>query len=612
MCGVEGGINSLEFLEKDPAKSIQNRRGPDSFSVFHHHEYSLSMYRLLFKGSLTEEIPFECECAFKTNWKIVFNGEIFNYRILQSDLKLKGHKFKNITSDGEVIAHAISEYGPSVFGQFRGMFAIAALSLEDDVLYLARDYFGKKPLGYILNSESLIFSSRIDEFISTKCKPKIDKQFLASYLHLGYCVWDSTPFVNAINIAPAEVMEIKRNKLNTLHIKSTKFKIATNTSNSSFKEIFSQSIEKRIEGDYPLSIFLSGGIDSALVAATLAQEFGIKPVAFTFSQSNIDESEYDRAKLVSKKLGLDHIPVFDSLDKNDFYEMIFALDQPISDSSMLPMMLVSRRIKENGFKLAFSGDGADELFCGYERYALARDKNSITTSTRLLKENLNLNYLFSRRHLYLPFLKAHFRNKDLFDVYEFYIANFRSKDLKSISTPLLDTEIDLHLKGLRDKFKNGNNLLQISNQLQEFDMRTYLSGQILPKIDRAAMHYSIEVRSPFLDEDLANFALHLSDDDKFSQSHMKLLLRNHCVNYFGKEFAFGKKTGFSFSLFEYMNRYLAEEIDTLPESVKKSELNYYINQEFVRGIVYKFKTEQKYSQQVWSLLVLEKWLASKL
>jgi asparagine synthase (glutamine-hydrolysing) len=491
------------------------------------------------------------------------------------------------------------------------MFAIAALSLEDDVLYLARDYFGKKPLGYIMKSDSLIFSSRIDEFISTKCKPKMDKQFLASYLHLGYGVWDSTPFVNAKNIAPAEVLEIKREKLNTLHMQSTKFEIASNTNNSSFKELFNRSIEKRIEGDYPLSVFLSGGIDSALVAATLAQEFGVKPVAFTFSQSNIEESEYDRAKLVSKKLGLEHVPVFDSLDKNDFYEMISALDQPISDSSMLPMMLVSRKIKENGFKLAFSGDGADELFCGYERYALARDRNSITTSTRILKENLNLNFLLSRRHLFLPYLKAHFMNEDLFDRYEFYIANFRSNDLKSISTPLLNNEINLHLKRLKDRFKNGNKTLQISNQLQEFDIQTYLSGQILPKIDRAAMHYSVEVRSPFLDEDLANFALHLSDGEKFSQSHMKILLRNYCANYFGKEFAFGKKTGFSFSLIEYMNRYLADEIETLPDSVKNSELNYFINKEFIGEIVHKFKTEQKYPQQVWSLLVLEKWLASK-
>ncbi|WNC68454.1 asparagine synthase (glutamine-hydrolyzing) [Thalassotalea nanhaiensis] len=619
MCAIYG-MSCVEELNKNTLISILNTmhyRGPDDKGLWCHEGGNLMFAHLrlsVIDTTAAGRQPFEDK---DHNCVITYNGEVYNYLEIRSELETKGYKFHTKT-DTEVIVKAYIEYGHGCLEHFNGMFSFVIWDGRSEELFLARDRLGIKPLYYSLIENQFIFSSEVKAILAgLKTKPKVNKNLIDDYMSFGYIPGENTLHKGIMRLLPAHYAVFKDEKLSITQYWDLSFE---NTTDKGFEYYLSQSksllensINLRLRSDVPLGIFLSGGIDSSAVVGLLADK--VKEPLKTFSISYDFGSEYDEsiyAKQVAEKFKTDHheIKITPQQFKKFIPEYIRLMDEPVTEAAAISLFFVSKLAKEQ-VTVALSGEGSDEIFAGYDLYQYMYiiegfHKTLGTTVTnwisKLSKRHLGENHKLSK-YLYLASLPFEQRYKGVSTYSNSYKELLYQDKFKAEIT-----EKNLSRKkyqtGILDKTK-GQNLL---NRMLYFDTKTWLVDDLLIKADRMSMAASVELRVPFLDYRLVEFAATIPSKYKIKQRQGKYILKKMMEGILPKNIIYRKKKGFPTPLklmFQHELKGYVEEV-LLSDNAK-------VHQYFKVGKIKELIDEHNgnksdHHRTLWQLIVLEEWL----
>ncbi len=610
MCGIAGFYsperkftrNDLEVMTKCLA-----HRGPDASGYYFDEEAGLGHRRLsIIDLSEAANQPMR---SHSERYEIIFNGEIYNYRDVAADLKIK----QRTTSDTEVIIEGFQLLGEQIVRKLNGMFAIAIYDKRDHDLYLFRDRIGKKPLFYYWDGKHFAFASEIKalqkiSFINES--KKINKAALNQYLYLGYIQEPQTIYQNIHRFPSGSYGKLSKNKFE-IHAywkaedyirKQTERDLET--AKKQLNELVTSSVRYRMISDVPFGSFLSGGIDSSLVTA-VAQKISSSPIntfCIGFRESKYNEAEH--ARKIAKHLGTNHHEfVVSQTDALDLFEQIPDIyDEPYADSSAVPSLLVARLARQQ-VKMTLSGDGGDETFMGYGFYRWAKRLNNPLVKAFRKPIGYTLKRMSSRyeraSHLFL----YEDENKIQSHIFSQEQYNFSETELAALLNP------DFYYPLAADpKFYHYPRELSPAEHQALFDLSHYLKDDLLVKVDRATMHYSLETRAPLLDYRLIEFALNVNEDLKLHGSVMKFLLKELLYDYVPKRFFEGRpKWGFAMPL----NEWFKKELRYLPETYLNESVTREIgilHPEVVSGLVKRYFEGSDYLyNRLWLMIILHKW-----
>ena len=578
MCGINGLISTAN--EKASAISeklaVMNRkivhRGPDQDGIFvrENDSYSLgmAMRRLSIIDLSTGEQP-----MFSDNKKIVlvFNGEIYNYLELKNKLKKKGSGFKT-TSDTEVILKLYEEYGTGSFAMLDGMFAFSIYDQNLNKVFIARDYFGEKPLYYTQDEKTFSWASELKSLIIKKNpKPSISLNGLNLYFQFTYIPAPFTIYDDVYKLEANHYLEYDC-KESTLLIHEIEQRFTGNDSSDlTFKkakkkvhDLVQSSVKSRSVSDVPIGTFLSGGVDSSVVSLCLAQQTSGKIDTFSigFEKKSFDES--DKARTVANLINSNHhefiISEGDMKDSVD--NILLNFDEPFADSSSLPTFLVAHKTRQQ-VKVALTGDGGDEVFGGYNKYYMGKLNNKYTslvpkalhkaalktTAPFLATKDDNRGYRFKARRL----LKAVNYEGNFY--YNIMSLGFPHEELSSLLSEKFHkpTALNYYKKKIGDRDKTLQDFRKI-------DQIISLEGDMLVKVDRTSMLTSLESRSPFLNKELWNFTSTLPESYLMKGWNKKYLLKEAFKEYFPEGFLDKSKKGFGVPVGDWLRGYLKEEL----------------------------------------------------
>ena len=552
---------------------------------------------------------------------VVFNGEIYNFKELRSQLEIRGHGFRT-TSDTEIIAHAYEEYGEDCFRHFNGMFAIGIWDEKKKRLVLARDRLGKKPLYYSLINGTFLFASELKAIMLYPAFPrKVDPSSLMKYLFFEFIPCPHTIFEDAKKIPAASYLIWDKNGIEVKQYwspfdsKRGDQNLSEAEAESRMMELLKESVKRRLISDVPLGVFLSGGIDSSAITALAQKEVPgkIKTFSIGFEDASFDESRY--ASLASKYIGTEHHER--TMTPNDLLNIVPSLpdilDEPMADASILPTYLLSK-FTRGYVTVALGGDGGDELFAGYptylahkfaryyERLLGALHPMAIRLANLLPVSDDNISFDFKVKKFLAGIGYPHgIRNS-------VWLGSFSFSDLTKALSPGLSnyfdetrivSEIALHEKEFPLKDQIG--------LVQYLDLRLYLQESILVKVDRASMASSLEVRAPFLDHELVGFVMGLPSHYKLNGLTSKYILKRALKNYIPDEIIHRKKKGFGVPIAKWVKGELRELFGDMLSS-NRIKREGFLNAEYVTQLLEDHLANKKDNRkQLWTLLVWELW-----
>ncbi|HEX5762061.1 MAG TPA: asparagine synthase (glutamine-hydrolyzing) [Solirubrobacterales bacterium] len=553
MCGICGIANAEPGASPDlDAVARMNgrlvHRGPDSDGVFHEGGVALAMRRLSIIDLEGGDQPIANEDGSVT---VVHNGEIYNYRELRADLERAGHRFRT-HSDTEVLVHLYEEHGDDFLERLRGMFAIALWDSRRRRLLLARDRFGIKPLYYRVADGELSFASELKALLEQPgFSREIDPRAVAAYLAFNSIPAPLTVFAEARKLRPGALLAWRDGELSERRYARPRPVPAPEVRRGptagladELRETLRDSVRAHLVADVPVGVLLSGGVDSAGLAALAAGEegAGVKTFSVGFEEASFDE--LDRARLVARRYGTDHHEIVLRPDAVDLLpKLVEAFDEPFGDSSALPTYLVSELAAAH-VKVALSGEGGDELFGGYYTYVadlLAPRVGGMAALAAPLVEALpssdaktSFDYKAKRfvRAARLPALERHHAWKEIF-------SPEQRAALRGARDDGWDP-VDLY----RDRYAETAGAEPLA-RLQDVDLGIYLVDDLLVKTDRSSMAHSLELRVPFLDNEVAAFANSLATPLKVRALAKKRLLRRALAPLVPREILRGPKQGFS-------------------------------------------------------------------
>ena len=601
MCGILGvyGLNSLQFVNINIGQL--DRRGPDSRKVTQVNEnLTLGATRL----SMTDPHPRSNQPMFDadTGNFLVFNGEIYNYLEIKKQLSNEGANFTTY-SDTEVLLKALIMKGNNFVDSLQGMFAFALYSNHKNQIVLARDFLGKKPLYYSITKDYFIFSSQIKLIRDYIGQSSIDQNSLVSYLKLGYLLDPGTMYKEIKSVNPGEVLVVDLNSLNLISKFNFIPKPILLPTNTSFSDAMKDSFKSRVEGHSKIAISLSGGIDSTAIALQSVRE-GVNCSIYSMWWPESDKSRYNQdfhaAKSIAKSLNLKFTPVEMPSIKNfndQVSNYVKAMGEPNSNPSGVSMMALYENISADGIRLVLTGDGADEILGGYDRYKLIRRFNSFPNmDLAFLESMLKKSGSYLNPIMDLVTLLQNSEREQFWIAWHELINN---KDLGE-----LDQNLSLDKIGVENflSFKDlyGKNS-RIGNMMVR-DLKIWLTMESNRKLDRISMWHSVEARSPFQSELVIGLAYKHMIDTKFMLLNKNILrknypeLRNLSIN--------KNKLGFISPL----GHWLRNNPDLIQDSLK------YIAQKFdfdKNELVKLSHSPQNgdYSKFrfLWSLIILAKW-----
>ena len=636
MCGISGIIDFTFGSNKTILKEITDElshRGPDGsdYQFFERNSFQIGLgHRRLAIIDLSEG----GKQPMKFNeFRITYNGEIYNYKELKEDLISKGHKFTS-NSDTEVILHSYAEWGSKCLTRFIGMFAFAIYNEKEDSLFLARDRAGVKPLFYGFDGKLLLFSSELKSF----CKhpnfiKKINLSGVQAFMQFGSVPTPYSIYEDVHKLKPGHHMTIKLNQsLSKDDIEpnrqeeywsvydsynSQKIDISFDEAKKSTKELLLSACNYRMIADVPVGVFLSGGFDSASVVSLLQSNSTKKLKTFTISVPDIGLDEAIYAKDIANHLGTDHTEI--ACTQKEALDLISMLpyyyDEPFADSSAIPTTLVSLAARKN-VTVSLSADAGDEIFAGYNRYDFitkyGKRLNSIPSFLRKGTANL-MHYIPSN---YLPILrnKYNFHNR-----YEKLKTVFRDPSpqniMLSISQQFTDSQV-LDLMRHEQKFLKTSYVsdrLSKSNYsdlayMMAIDYETYLVDDILQKVDRATMTASLEGREPYLDHRIIEWAARLPDQYKYNNGVKKHILREIVYDYIPKTMMDRPKMGFAIPIGKWLKTELKELVmDYL--NIDKIKSQNIFNPVEVEKLLKEFyqKNKIEFDSKIWYLLMFQMW-----
>lgn len=559
---------------------------------------------------------------------LVYNGEIYNYRELREELP--EYSFRS-NCDTEVILAAYLKWGIRCVERFNGMFAFALYDRESGELFLARDRMGQKPLYYWKSGDQLVFASVLAPIM--KCpgfQGKIRKEVLPRFLFQEYINAPETILEDVFKVEPGTVLTwhaaVSRMSIYRYWDVSERYEAMQREPVSDFgeakehlKELLRSAVRRRMIADVPLGSFLSGGYDSSLISAIAQEQLGSTPLqtfSIGFEEKDYDESPY--AAAIAEYLGTDHTQRI--IGEQDLLELVSDLpkffDEPMSDSSQIPTMLVSKLAREK-VTVALSGDAGDEFFCGYGIYDLVRKAQALDGIGRLAHGigQLPLGHGKKLEDCYPFRVQVISANRNPKTRTQFgagsYVELAGRLVQRSEDDPLLPVNYETE-----DRYPSGN--WQITRML--LDMDTYLPGDILAKVDRASMKYSLENRCPFLDPEVMLYSYRLDHDLKYHREKSgwskKYILKQLAGDYIPRELLERPKKGFSVPLGKWLSGPLREQLLTYGSAQFLKEQGIFKPEE-VTQLIAKFLSEgdkgagtgQNYSGLLWSFFVFQQWAA---
>jgi len=617
VCGIAG------FLSTGSAKPGEEvlramgdalaHRGPDASGVFLSPggQVGLSHRRL----SILDLSPAGAQPMISSGGSLVlsFNGEVYNFREIREELTGRGHKFRG-GSDTEVMLAAFREWGvDAAVRRFIGMFAFALWDSGTRKLYLVRDRLGIKPLYLARLPGMLLFASEMKALLAYPDFPReVDRSALQYFLEFQYVPAPHAIYRNVQKVLPGHIVEIGQHGEITDHTywdlfdhwgKSEGHMRTGGECEEELSALLDSSIRYRMISDVPLGAFLSGGIDSSLVVALMrkAASGPVKTFSIGFRESGYDESPHARA--VATHFGTDHHEkICTPQEAQALVRRIpDAYDEPFADSSAIPTMLVSKFTRGHVI-VSLSGDGGDELFCGYPRYAWVRQGNVVRGIPGFLRRPLC--FLLSR----VPIHKVQRGAESVLyddpaEMYFHTVGIFERRRLGEIIPEVVDDGHLPYFRTFRDPRCGG-----IVERAMATDIKTYLVDDILTKVDRASMAYSLEARVPLLDHRIVEFAARLPMEHKVHGGETKHLLRKILYRHVPRQLIERPKMGFGIPV----NRWLRNELRPLLAEYLNGERvrrEGFLRPEGVERVVREHLSGRRDNQyRVWALLVFAMWV----
>lgn len=548
MCGLAAIVHGRvdpDFSVVEKMIRALSHRGPDARATVRTPGCDLGHARLSIIDLASGDQPMQSGDG--RSW-IVFNGEIYNFSSLRSELADLGYVF-HTHSDTEVILAAYSTWGEKCLGRLRGMFAFVIWSPESKTLFAARDPFGEKPLYYALAGDNaVLFASEIKAIEAAACVPRrLDLQSVDGYLALGYVPPDRSIWIDVHPLPPGHYMRWEAGKIEVVCYWSSPLgnqSLTLDDAAERLRELLVQAVTRQLVADVPIGAFLSGGHDSSTIVALMAKNSKerIRTFSVGFGHS-INELGYARtvANLYDTEhheIDLGEPPVAELLER-----MAEVYDEPFADSSSIPTYLISQFARQH-VKVVLGGDGGDEIFGGYTWYNPLGLAETMTRSRlrwlvlRLVSKTLRDQHSQIRRLSVAQGLAARWPDTWTRTVmYETYFSSDERKALwaKRIGAPPLFWPGSL--------FRPPAELCGLDQAIY-FDLKSYLPGDILVKVDRASMAHGLECRAPFLDRDLAEFALSLPATLKVNADQNKIVFKHAASQWWPKEVRDRIKHGF--------------------------------------------------------------------
>lgn len=548
---------------------------------------------------------------------IVFNGEIYNFQALRDELTALGHTFRG-NSDTEVILAAWRQWGEASIGRLDGMFALALYDTVSRRLVLARDRTGKKPLYVYQDDEKLVFASELKAILA---HPNVDtamwREAIPQFLTHGYVPTPFTFYERIRKVRPSHVEIFDHERRTPRTFQYWEYPLGQELAvrdlpevEARVRELFLAAVKKRLMSDVPLGAFLSGGVDSTLVVAAMAQASS-RPVK-TFSIGFEGHPAWDEtgwARLVADRYGTEHTEFkvkpesFDLIDK-----LAWHYDEPFGDSSAIPTYIVSKLTREK-VTVALTGDGGDELFAGYPRFLGAVLAEQIPQparwaarqAARFLPHGEEHQGVFERGRRF-----AQQASRELPDRLRNWVSVFPEDDLATLLKPELRDRARLS-RSYEEAFAASRSADTL-NQVLFVNARTYLLDDLNVKMDRASMAASLESRAPFLDTQLTDYVSRLPGRLKLRGTTTKWILKRALADLLPQEIVTRKKMGFGVPLGAWFRGELAGRLeDSLLSS--GSPLHEYLELSALQRMVERHRTRARdYGLQFWNLSMLDSWL----
>lgn len=603
MCGIVGAYSNhpTQFtLIKNATRAISHR-GPDEQGFFKDNFCTLGMCRLAIIDISTGQQP-----SYNARKDIVsvFNGEIYNFRELRQALMSRGHKIKGL-GDAALIPFLYQEYGENFVSELQGMFAIAIYDLKRRTLLLFRDRLGKKPLWYSLNGNSLFFSSEVKALLSLGMGKTLNESIIPEYLRYGYINAPRSAYLDLQQLPPASTLTFHEGHLNIRQYWSPAdvqpLSITFEEAKAETLRLLRDAVNSRLVSERPIGAFLSGGIDSTIVTS-LMKEFSDTPIhtfSIGFTDKKFDESKF--AQEVAKEIGTIHHELIIEPDPRLIIEEIAGmLDQPFADSSIIPTYMLSKFSREK-VVVALSGDGGDEGFAGYERYRASRMLDSINSLLAI-----NPIQYFPPNRISNPRLSKLVRHSGALSLSERYKgiqSLFQERDIQSFLNP------DLLNRCSRDYFIEEWETIETKDsirRMQIMDLKTYLPGDLMYKVDMSSMANSLEVRSPFLDYRLVEFGLSLPSSYKIHRGQSKYILREIVKDLVPGSLIDRRKMGFAIPRGRWLRQELKDMVtEVLLDDVSRRRQWYRFDK--VEEMVKRHNQGFEYDSLIWPMLMLELW-----
>ena len=633
MCGVAGTFSVNGFFSEHDIHAMTDalaHRGPDAAGYFNDNAVHLGHRRLsIIDLSTRSNQPMLSQ---NQRYIMVYNGEVYNYNEIAIQLqsnKIPGEEIVLKTSvDSEVVLEAFAKYGVDFVKFLNGMFLIAIYDKVTQELYIFRDRIGIKPLFYYWDGKNFAFASELKSLLKIECiKKEINQQAVKLFLNLGYIPAPQTIYRNIFKMKSGHWIKVNKDGLVQNAYWQLPRLIKNETINNleeamvKLSDLIVSSVQYQLRSDVPSGVFLSGGIDSSMITSTAVMLSALKVNSFSigFEESSHNEAQY--AKKIASFLGTNHFEFIVSYkDAITLFDSILdAYDEPYADSSSIPTMLVSKLARQH-VTVTLSGDGGDELFFGYGSYKWAKrlDSSLIYAGRKPLAGLLSM---FPQRYKRVGRLVNAASHKNIeqhiFSQEQYF---FSEKELSELlNEPYLissrkeqEDTISNFLSANNNMFDSANNLNFTRNftameRQALFDLQYYLQDDLLTKVDRASMKYSLETRVPFLDHRIIEFALNLSPELKYHNGISKYILKKILYQYVPEELFNRPKQGFAIPLNKWLKGDLEYLIhDYLSESViKKYNI---VNYKKVKTMVNSFNSGTDFLyNRLWALIVLHKW-----
>lgn len=617
MCGICGLIEKSSASEKEVSirnmVSVLKHRGPDNQNIYFDTNISLGHARLsILDLSSAANQPM---VSHNGKYIIVYNGELYNFKDLRLQLSERGYIF-NTNSDTEVVLNGYDAWGDSFFVKMNGIFAFSIWCRETKTLKVVRDRLGVKPLYYYVDEDKFVFASEIKSILANKSIiPKINYDSLHEYLYYGNAIGSKTLFKKIVKVKPGRFLTVSEGKItenvywdinNIKEITTNEFDAANNV-----KNLIDEAVKRQLVSDVPVGVFLSGGIDSSCITAFAKRYYPGKlntySCAFDF---DIGINELKKARQVANFYDTNHNELFiEGKDLNDIItRLVYHHDEPFGDAANIPLYLLTKEVS-NSQKVILQGDGGDELFGGYRRYNTLSSLRTWKIAAPFLNAFFSIMPETVKLKQYRRFCRAMLQDSDAIRM----ALLLTEETLEDSPTNVFSYEFKSKVSNF-DPFAEYKKLdmklfdKDVVQKMLWTDMQILLPETFLEKVDKSTMANGVEVRVPFLDNNLVEYAMSLPSNLKIRRGEKKFILRKALRSIVPDDVLDAPKTGFGVPFSNWLKGPLKDFMQQNLNDAYIQQLNLFDNYSLNRLINLHLSGKKNSGILLWKLMNLCIWL----